>query len=101
MSERTLLVGLDLGERYSQLAVYDPVRVEADLMCQTEENPEGYIETSVSLEGKEPIRDFWSRIKEGRTIEVDGRESSPVNVLAYFFRKTLALTRKKYPSEEV
>ncbi len=101
MSKRTLLVGLDLGERYSQLAVYDPVRVEADLMCQTEENPEGYIETSVSLEGKEPIRDFWSRIKEGRTIEVDGRESSPVNVLAYFFRKTLALTRKKYPSETI
>ena len=44
MSKRTLLVGLDLGERYSQLAVYDPARVEADMMCQTEENPEGYIE---------------------------------------------------------
>lgn len=26
MSKRTLLVGLDLGERYSQLAVYDPAR---------------------------------------------------------------------------
>ena len=37
MSKRTLLVGLDLGERYSQLAVYDPARVEADLMCQTED----------------------------------------------------------------
>ena len=34
MSKRTLLVGLDLGERYSQLAVYDPARVEADLMSR-------------------------------------------------------------------
>ena len=55
MSKRTLLVGLDLGERYSQLAVYDPARVEADLKFQTEENQRG-----------QNHRSRWQRVIPGK-----------------------------------
>ena len=32
---------------------------------------------------------------------MEGKKSDPVNVLAYYFRRTLAQTRKHYPSETI
>ena len=101
MSEHTLLVGLDIGDEVSQLAVFHEDTLEAKGVGVTEENSEGYIPTSVALEGKESIDDFFVKIRKGQPIMVDDVESAPVNVLAYFFRKTLSLTRKQYPSETI
>ncbi|MCR5690922.1 MAG: hypothetical protein K6G62_01755 [Eubacterium sp.] len=101
MNERKLLLGLDLGDRFSQLAVFDPQRMEAELLEVTEENPEGFIETSVSLNQQEIIRDFMPKLRRGQAVILDGKEASPVNVMAYFLRKTLALTKKKYPRDMI
>ena len=46
MSERTLLLGFDLGEEKSQMAVYDREKNIPVLIGQTEENPEGLIPVS-------------------------------------------------------
>ena len=57
MSERTLLLGFDLGDEKSQMAVYDREKMEPVLIGQTEENPEALIDTEIALEGMEPLTD--------------------------------------------
>lgn len=52
MSERTLLLGFDLGEEKSQMAVYDREKNIPVLIGQTEENPEGLIPTEIALSAK-------------------------------------------------
>ncbi len=101
MSERTLLLGFDLGDERSQMAVYDQEKMEPVLVGQTEENPDALIPTEIALESREPLTDFLVRIRRGEEIEVDGKVSHPVNMLAYFFRKTLSLTRTQYPGETI
>ena len=63
MSERTLLLGFDLGDEKSQMAVYDREKMEPVLIGQTEENPEALIDTEIALEGMEPLTDFLVRIR--------------------------------------
>ncbi|MCR4604437.1 MAG: hypothetical protein K5639_00370 [Eubacterium sp.] len=101
MDDRTLLMGMDLGDEISQLAVYDPELMEPVLMGQSEENPDALIETAVEFSGKEPIRGFLQAVKTGEKIINDGKEVDAVRVLAYFFKKVLALTRKRYPNEKI
>lgn len=101
MSERTLLLGFDLGEEKSQMAVYDREKNIPVLIGQTEENPEGLIPTEIALSGEKPLRDFLVRIRRQEDVVVDGKISKPLNMLSYFFRKTLSLTRKDYPGETI
>lgn len=101
MGERTLLLGMDLGDEKTQMAVYDQELREPEMLGQTEENPEALQDTVISMDGMEPVRGFLPRIRRGEEIVVDGRVSDPVNVLAYYFRKTLSATRQKYPSETI
>lgn len=101
MSERTLLLGYDLCDEKTQLAVYNRELLEPELIGQTEENPDAIFETVISVSETEELRGFLPRIRRGEEIKVDSGTSSPVNVLAYYFRKTLSLTRKKYPSETI
>lgn len=101
MGERTLLLGMDLGDEKTQMAVYNQELREPELVGQTEENPEALYDTMIHMDGMEPVRDFLPRIRRGEEIVVDGRVSDPVNVLAYYFRKTLSATRQKYPSETI
>ena len=101
MSERTLLLGFDLGEEKSQMAVYDREKNIPVLIGQTEENPEGLIPTEIALSGEKPLRDFLVRIRRREDVVVDGKISKPLNMLSYFFRKTLSLTRKDYPGETI
>ena len=101
MGERTLLLGYDLCDSRTQLAVYNRERMEPELIGQTEENPDAIYDTAIVLEGQEPIRGFLSRIRRGEDIVVDGKISDPVNVLAYYFRKTLSATRKQFPTETI
>lgn len=101
MGERTLLLGYDLCDTRTQLAVYNRERMEPELIGQTDENPDAIYDTAISLEGKEPIRDFLGKIRRGEDIVVEGKVSNPVNVLAYYFRKTLSATRRQFPSETI
>ena len=101
MGERTLLLGMDLGDETSQLAVYDQELREPELVGQTEDNPEALYDTVIYMEGMEPVRDFLPRIRQGEEIVVDDRVSDPVKVLAYYFRKMLSAARQKYPSEMI
>lgn len=101
MSDRTLLLGVDLGNEKTQLAVYDKTTREPLLIGRTEDNPDGLIDTVISMETQEPLRGFVSKIQRGEDIIVEGKYSHPANVLAYYFRKTLSLTRKQYPGETI
>lgn len=101
MSNRTLLLGLDLGDEKTQLAVYNREGREPELMGATEENPEALYDTVIEMEGMEPLTGFLPRIRQGEEIVVEGKASDPVNVLAYFFRRTLAEARRNYPSETI
>ncbi len=101
MEERTLLLGMDLGDEISQLAVYDPELMEPVLMGQSEDNPDALIETAVEFSGHEPIKGFLDAVKKGETIDNSGKEVDSVRVLAYYFKKVLALTRKRYPGEKI
>lgn len=101
MGDRTLLLGYDLCDDKTQMAVYNRTLLEPELVGQTDDNPDALIETMVQVEDAEPIRDFLTRIRKGRDIRIDGRTSKPINVLAHFFRKTLSLTRQKYPNDTI
>lgn len=101
MSERTLLLGYDLGEEKTQMAVYDRKTMEPLLIGQTEENPDALISTEIISEGNHILTGFLSQICQGKEIMVEGKVSHPVNVLAYYFRKTLSLTRQQYPGETI
>ena len=79
MSERTLLLGFDLGEEKSQMAVYDREKNIPVLIGQTEENPEGLIPTEIALSGEKPLRDFLVRIRRQEDVVVDGKISKPLN----------------------
>ena len=101
MGDRTLLLGLDLGDEKSQLAVYNREMREPELVGATEENPEAFYDTVIEMEGMEPLIGFLPRIRRGEEILVDDRASEPVNILAYYFRRLLAEVRQKYPSETI
>ncbi len=101
MSERTLLLGYDLGNEKTQMAVFNRERSEPDLVGQTEENPDAMYDTAIVLKGHPPITGFLDKIRRGEEILVDGKTSNPVKVLAYYFRKTLTMTKKEYPSETI
>lgn len=101
MSERTLLLGLDLGDETTQMAAYNRELLEPEPVGQTDDNPEALYDTEIRMEGTEPVRDFLRRIRQGEDIIVEGRVSDPVNVLAYYLRKTLSATRQAYPSETI
>lgn len=101
MGERTLLLGYDLCDDKTQMAVYDRERMEPELIGQSEDNPDALLDTAIVMEDMEPLIGFLPRIRRGEEIIVDGRPSNPVNVLAYYFRKTLSMTRQKYPSETI
>lgn len=99
MGDRTLIIGYDLGDVKTQMAVYNQELLEPVLLGQTEDNPDGWMNTEISLNDGQVLTDFMGKIRRGEVIEVDGRQSRPVNVLSYYFRKTLSLTRPLYPGQ--
>ncbi len=99
--ERTLILGMDLCDETSQLAVYDRELMEPVLMGQSEENPDALIETSVELPSQDPIRGFLDNVRTGEQVYNAGKYVEPTRVLAYFFKKTLSLTRARYPGDKI
>lgn len=101
MSDRKLYVGLDIRNDITQIAVWEPSRLEPDVLRVGKEG-EGGIRTEVAIPGSgERIRDFIGRIHRQEPVYAGERETDPVNVLAAFLRKTLSLTKKKYPRESI
>lgn len=101
MSDRTLLLGYNLGDEKTQIAVYDKKTMQPVLIGRTEENPEGFINTEIAMESGGNLTGFVDKIRRGEEIIIDGKHSQPVNVLAHYFRKTLSLTRQQYPGETI
>ncbi len=99
MNRRKLYVGLDIRDDVTQLAVLGPENTKPEILFGTADEE---ILTEVSVPGSdEVIRHFMGRIVGQEPIEVAGKESDPVNVLAAFLSKTLSLTKKKYPQEAI
>lgn len=101
MGERTLLLGYDLCDDKTQMAVYSRREREPELVGQTEENPDALSDTEILLEDGSALSGFLPRLRRGEDITVKGKPSNPINVLAYYFRKTLSMTRQVYPSETI
>ncbi len=101
MSERTLLLGYDLGDHRTRMSVYDLEKMEPVPIGQGEDETDIYVPTEIKLEGMPLMDDFLSRIRRGEDIIVGDKTSRPDRVLAYFFRKTLPLTRQQYPGETI
>lgn len=101
MGERTLLLGYDLGDEKTQMAVFDRKTMEPELVGQTEENPDALYDTEILLDNQAPIVGFVDKIRKGEDIIVNDKVSDPVKVLGYYFRKTLMATKLKYPTETI
>lgn len=99
--DRTLILGMDLCDRATQLAVYDRELMEPVLIGQSEDNPDALIDTAVIFEEREPIVDILSKVRTGESVMSSGKQVEIERVLAYFFKKTLALTRTRYPGEKI
>ncbi len=99
--ERSLIVGMDLCDETTQLAVYDRELMEPVLIGQSEDNPDALIETAVNFAEREPITGILEKVRTGEDVMNDGKMVGIERVLAYFFRKTLAMTRVRYPGEKI
>lgn len=101
MSERTLLLGYDLCDKKTQLAVYNREIREPELVGWTEDNPDAMFDTTVELDDGTRVEEFLPKIRRGLELFSDGKALSPVQVLSCYFRKTLSYTRQKYPQETI
>ena len=52
MGERTLLLGYNLGDEKTQIAVSDKKTIGPVLIGRTEENPDAFIDTEIVMEGR-------------------------------------------------
>lgn len=94
MSENKLFVGYDLCDDQTQIAVYNSMTFEPD--------SEGVMETAIFMEQSgEKVTGFVSRAANGEPIIIDGKEADPVHLFSYYFRKTLAVTKEKYPESGI
>lgn len=101
MSQKRLYVGMDLRDDMTQISVLGPGDMEPQKL--TGPGPDDTdVPTVVSIPGTaECIDGFVDRIYRQEPVLASGKEADPVNVLAAFFRKTLSLTKKKYPGESI
>ncbi len=102
MSQRKLFVGLDIRNDYTMIAVLAPGQTEPELLSVSEAGDPAQVETAVPIPGtKDRLEGFLDKICRQEKIIVSGKESDPVNVMAAFLRRTLSLTKKKYPGDTI
>lgn len=102
MNNRRLYVGLDLRNDRTQISIIGPMQMEPEVIGANDEVESDGVPTVVSIPGtNEIIHDFLDKIVKQEPIMASGVESDPVNVLAAFLRRTLSLTKKKYPNEAI
>lgn len=99
MGQRSLYIGVDLREEYSQLALLVPQGQEPKPVGDPrDEFGETKIPTVVTIPGtKETIGHFLEKIVNDEPIYAAGVETDAVNVLAAYFQKILSFTRREYP----
>lgn len=99
MGQRSLYIGVDLREEYSQLALLVPQGQEPKpVRDPRDESGETKIPTVVTIPGtKETIGHFLEKIVNDEPIYAAGVETDAVNVLAAYFQKILSFTRREYP----
>ncbi len=99
MGQRSLYIGVDLREEYSQLALLVPQGQEPKPVGDPrEESGETKIPTVVTIPGtKETIGHFLKKIVNDEPVYAAGVETDAVNVLAAYFQKILSFTRREYP----
>ena len=119
LAERTLCVGYDLGDVYTQISVYDEKTYEPVCIGESEDENKrsipsvlGIRDTGEWLCGLEALEahkvgrctlvdDLIEKIAEGTTIFLHEKEVSPVLLLGTFFKKTLSLIRGQYPDQAI
>ncbi len=100
MSEQKIYVGLDIRNDITQIAVLGPGLSEPEILTAAEGETEFL--TEVLIPGtNECIRGFVNRILNQEPVMAAQKESDPVNVMAAFLRRTLAVTRKRYPGDMI
>ena len=118
--ERTLLVGVDLCEDYSQITCFNPVSFEPESICLNRESDKYLIPTALFYRrdtaewtfGEEAIQ--WNRDKDGvlvrglikkasqpDMISIDGREVPPEYLLERFLKRMLAMLKTEYPNNTI
>jgi len=123
--EEKLLVGYDLGKRYTQISCFNRNTLEPDTIGTGagEENisPEYFLIPTVLavtkekhdwLFGREAVKavaedeavqvgDMLAAAADGQMLRVYGKEFSPEKLLEKFFRKTLSLLNSYVPSSRI
>lgn len=99
MGQRSLYIGVDLREEYSQLALLVPQGQEPKPVGDPrDESGETKIPTVVTIPGtKETIGHFLEKIVNDEPVYAADVETDAVNVLAAYFQKILSFTRREYP----
>ena len=94
MGQRSLYIGVDLREEYSQLALLVPQGQEPKPVGDPrDESGETKIPTVVTIPGtKETIGHFLEKIVNDEPVYAAGVETDAVNVLAAYFQKILSFT---------
>ena len=105
MEEKSLIVGFDLGDKYSQICYFDEDKLEP--VCVGKDENEMFIPTVMGLKdtgewlcGREAIayydigrcrliNDFVNRAADNNPIYIDEKEIMPELLFVTFFRKTL------------
>ena len=117
--QRTLLVGYDLSDDYTQISCYNNKYYEAESVC-ADGNDQFLIPTALAVRedtkdwvyGEEAVRlsenkegvlvdHLVSLAKQGESVTVYDINFVASNLLEKFFRKTLSLLKKKYPGVNI
>lgn len=120
ISGRTLFVGLDLGNEYTQLACYDealfePVSISAKeteeefliptILYEVPETRQWYFGTDAINKAKEQdgevVSNICSHIKNGEKFLVGEKEYEGYELLEKFFNRVLNLLKVKYPEDSI
>ncbi|MCR4803612.1 MAG: hypothetical protein K5895_11535 [Lachnospiraceae bacterium] len=118
--ERTLLVGVELGEETSQITCFNPNTYEPESIC-FKSDPEKYLIPTVLFYrrdtgdwtfGEEALE--WNREKDGVLVKhlvskasqnelvvVDDREVEPKYLLERFIKRLLGMLKVEYPNDTI
>jgi len=118
--QRKLIVGFDLGEDYSQISCYSFKIFEPKSVCLTEEEEHYLIPTVLCVKndtkewlyGDEAIAcdsitegvfadALLAKISAGETVKIFDIPFTGILLLEKFFRKTLMLLKKYFPTESI
>lgn len=117
MEEKSLIVGFDLGDKYSQICYFDEDKLEP--VCVGKDENEMFIPTVMGLKdtgewlcGREAIayydigrcrliNDFVNRAADNNPIYIDEKEIMPELLFVTFFRKTLFKLKQYEPGKSI